>query len=60
MKPILIYKESPVCYNVLNHFADQLGNAFIQLGETVEYYNAMEQKEAGLAAYAGREGGRRH
>ena len=49
MKPILIYKESPVCYNVLNHFADQLGNAFIQLGETVEYYNAMEQKEAGLA-----------
>ncbi len=55
MKPILIYKESPVCYNVLNHFADQLGNAFIQLGETVEYYNAMEQKEAGLAAYAGRE-----
>lgn len=55
MKPILIYKESPVCYNVLNHFADQLGNAFIQMGETVEYYNAMEQKEAGLAAYAGRE-----
>lgn len=55
MKPILIYKESPVCYNVLNHFADQLGNALRQLGETVEYYNAMEQKEAGLAAYAGRE-----
>lgn len=34
---ILIYKGEPICYNILNTFAEQLGEALQRLGEEVEY-----------------------
>ncbi|MBO6241713.1 MAG: glycosyltransferase family 1 protein [Butyrivibrio sp.] len=36
---VLIYKGSDVCYNILDHMAEQLGNAFIYMGFSVTYYD---------------------
>lgn len=53
--PILIYKGDAICYNMLNEFAQQLGQALEQLGERVEYCMVEEGKEGKLSAYAGRQ-----
>ena len=37
---ILIYRGEPICYNILNTFAEQLGEALQRLGEEVEYFDA--------------------
>lgn len=52
--PILIYKGDSICYNVLNEFAEQFGNALSKMGETVEYYDLEKGDISGLAAYVGR------
>ena len=36
---ILIYRGEPICYNILNTFAEQLGEALQRLGEEVEYFD---------------------
>lgn len=51
---ILIYKGEPICYNILNTFAEQLGEALQRLGEEVEYFDVKQSGEAALAAYAGK------
>lgn len=51
---ILIYKGEPICYNILNTFAEQLGEALQKLGEEVEYFDVKQSGEAALAAYAGK------
>lgn len=52
-KPILIYKGSDICYNILNYFAEQLGNALEQLGETVHYYDVEKEGLSGLSQFVG-------
>lgn len=39
---ILIYKGEPICYNILNTFAEQLGEALQRLGEEVEYFDVKQ------------------
>ena len=39
---ILIYKGEPICYNILNTFAEQLGEALQKLGEEVEYFDVKQ------------------
>lgn len=46
--PILIYKSEPVCYGILNHFADCMKNALEELGETVEIFDSTRQPLEGL------------
>ena len=43
---ILIYKGEPICYNILNTFAEQLGEALQRLGEEVEYFDVKQSGEA--------------
>lgn len=52
--PILIYKGDSICYNVLNEFAEQFGNALRKMGETVEYYDLEKGDISGIATYVGR------
>ncbi len=54
-KPILIYKGSDICYNILNYFAEQLGNALEQLGETVHYYDVEKEGLPGLSQFVGQQ-----
>lgn len=37
--PILIYKSEPICYGILNHFADCMRAALEELGETTEVFD---------------------
>ena len=41
---ILIYKGEPICYNILNTFAEQLGEALQRLGEEVEYFDVKQRR----------------
>lgn len=54
-KPFLIYKGTDICYNILNYFAEQLGNALEQLGETVLYYDVEKDGLPGLSQFVGQE-----
>lgn len=54
-KPILIYKGTEICYNILNYFAEQLGDALKRLGCTVLYYDVEKEGLSGLAQFAGRD-----
>ncbi len=54
-KPILIYKGSDICYNILNNFAEQFGNALEQLGETVFYYDVEKEGLSGLSQFVGQQ-----
>lgn len=53
-QPILIYRGSEVCYNVLDTFAKSLGHALGELGQCVEYFDMSKQQMNELAGYAGR------
>jgi hypothetical protein len=41
--PILIYKSEPICYGILNHFADRMKTELEDLGETVEIFDSTTQ-----------------
>lgn len=43
MKKILLFQLKPVCYDSYIYFADALGNAFLKLGFTVEYFNSAKE-----------------
>jgi len=45
---ILIYKGEPICYNILNTFAEQLGEALQRLGEEVEYFDVKQSGSGSL------------
>lgn len=45
---ILIYKGEPICYNILNTFAEQLGEALQRLGEEVEYFDVKRSSSGSL------------
>jgi glycosyltransferase involved in cell wall biosynthesis len=40
--PILIYKTEPICYGILNHFADRMCEELERLGECVEIFDIAE------------------
>lgn len=54
LKPILIYKGEDICYNVLNHFAEQFGAALERMGQKVEYFDTEEHGLEELTAYIGK------
>lgn len=43
VRPILLYKGSDICHNVLNVFADAFGRALEEQGQLVEYYDMESQ-----------------
>lgn len=53
-KPILIYKGSNVCHNVLNVFADAFGAALEKEGQTVEYYDIESRPIGEITELVGR------
>lgn len=54
VSPVLIYKGTEVCNNVLNVFAEQLGNALERKGIIVEYFDGEKDSLDVLAGYIGR------
>ena len=53
MKPILIYKGVDICYNILNVFAEQFGDALKRQGCEILYYDVEKEGLSGLAQFAG-------
>lgn len=53
-QPILIYLGPTYCYNILNVFARELGNALERQGERVEYYDTSKEDVNGLVKLAGK------
>lgn len=53
-QPILIYKSETICYNILNVCAEQLGNAFLRLGQPVEYFDIENHKLNDIVQYIGK------
>ena len=51
--PILVYTGEKICYNVLNIFAEQFGNALTQMGKKVIYFDSEEQSLEQLTEYMG-------
>lgn len=52
--PILIYKETDMCCNLLNRFADQLRDCFLSRGQRVEIFDASVEGAQALTRYIGR------
>lgn len=52
--PILIYKETDMCCNLLNLFADQLERCFRSRRQRVEIYDASAEGTQPLTRYIGR------
>ena len=53
-QPILIYMGSDICHNNLNAFAQGLGRALEESGQTVEYFDMSKQELQEHANYAKR------
>lgn len=53
--PILIYTGADICYNILNVFAKEFGNALSDLGEEVIYYDVEKDGLPGLTEFVGRD-----
>lgn len=51
-RPILIYKSEPICYGVLNHFAEQMGKCLQISGYDVLYYDVSKEPLDKLLDYA--------
>lgn len=51
VRPILIYKGDPVCHNVLNVMAEQLGNALEEKGFQVIYFDCQEKDLEEIVPY---------
>lgn len=54
VSPVLIYKGSGVCNNLLNIFAEQFGNALEEQGILVEYFDESREPITNLTRYIGR------
>lgn len=54
VRPILIYKGSSVCHNVLNVFAESFGAALEAEGENVEYYDVESRPISEIVELVGR------
>lgn len=54
VSPVLIYKGSDVCNNLLNVFAEQFGSALEQKGIQVEYFDEQKEPIENLTRYIGR------
>lgn len=50
-RPILIYKTSDICLNLLNIFAEQLASAFQSLHQRVEIFDVQKEGNAALTRY---------
>lgn len=53
-QPILIYRGDEICYSVLDTFAEKLGEAFIQLGKKVEWFDAEKEDFRRIVKYFGK------
>ncbi len=49
--PILIYKGEDICYNVLNVFAEQFGNALTEAGKKIIYFDCEKNDINMLTRY---------
>lgn len=54
IRPILIYKGDSSCYNMLNVFAEQFGNALERIGERVEYFDTGREDWTEIVRYKGK------
>lgn len=54
VQPILIYKGEDICYNVLNVFAEQFGEALMRAGKNVEYFDSESEENQALTRYIGK------
>lgn len=52
--PILVYRQSDVCYNTLNQFADELVKALRNCRQAVEVFDAQKEGHQALGRYIGR------
>lgn len=53
-QPILIYRGDEICYSVLDAFAQKLGEAFLQLGKNVEWFDAGKEDFRRIVQYFGK------
>ncbi len=53
-QPVLIYTGCDLCYNILDTFSAQLGNALEKLGQKVMYFNLAKQSFKEISSYAKR------
>ncbi len=54
ISPVLIYKGTSVCNNILNVFAEQFGQAMEKKGICVEYFDEQKEPLENLTKYIGR------
>lgn len=54
VRPVLIYKGVDVCYNILNIFAEQFGEALERMGASVEYFDPESEDVRLMAERTGR------
>lgn len=52
VRPVLIYKGVDVCYNILNLFAEQFGEALKRMGAFVEYFDPESEDVRHMAERA--------
>ncbi len=53
-QPVLIYTGCDLCYNILDTFSAQLGNALEELGQNVVFFNLSKSSFEELSHYAKR------
>jgi len=54
VSPVLIYKGTDVCNNMLNIFAEQFGQSLEKMGQRVEYFDEQKEPLETLTKYIGR------
>lgn len=54
VRPVLIYKGVDICYNILNRFAEQFGEALQRMGAQVEYFDPEKEDLQEMAGRIGR------
>lgn len=52
-RPVLIYRGSDTCYNILNQFADELTAALRSCGQPVEVFDVEKEGNQALTRYIG-------
>lgn len=53
-QPFLIYKGNDECYQVLDAFAECIGDALRRAGNVVEFFDSAKEKHTALSHYAGK------
>lgn len=54
VRPVLIYKGVDICYNILNRFAKQFGEALKRMGAQVEYFDPEKEDLQDMAGRIGK------